>query len=185
MTSPRNLVAVALLLLLCGAGLAIWNAERQEPVVEEVPVSQSPQMIGQNVSFTVTEGEVKKWTLDAVQAVYNEARTEALLEGVQGEFFDPAGKSVLKFTAPKGEWRNKNNEIVLKGGVVATSTQKDGGELRAPTMHWDATDKEVVATGGIELIHQHGKSLAQTCRFNLDFSKISLQGNVTSTVSSP
>lgn len=187
MSSHRNLVTIIIVLVLGGVGLAIWNANQsaapEKKVVEAT--DQESAMTGQNVSFIVTEGEVKKWKLEAAKAIYNEAKTEAHLQTVKGEFFDKDGKSVLHFTAPEGEYASKNNHVLLKGGVVAVSTKEDGGELRAPQMTWDAKSKEVVASGGVELTHQQGKSLAQSCRFDLDFSKIALQGGVTSTVTSP
>lgn len=188
MSSNRTLVIIAFLLLMLGGGLAIWNANRttSQDTAESLDKEPAgPEMVGRNISFIITEGEVKKWKLEAVQAIYNEAHTEAHLKTVKGEFFDKDGKSVLHFTAPEGEYANQNNHVLLKGGVVATSTQENGGELYAPQMSWDNKAREVVASGGIELVHGQGKSLAQVCRFALDFSHITLQGGVTSTVSSP
>lgn len=187
--SYRNLVIAALLLLVVGGGLAIWNAGKAPQQKEAAPVEATgsdSEVVGKNVSFIITEGEVKKWKLDAVKAVYNENQTTAHLNDVKGTFFNKEGKPVLNFTAPEGEYASKNNQVVLKGGVIAKATQQDGNnELHAPQMSWDAKAKEVVATGGIELLHDKGKSIAQTCRFDLDFSHISLEGGVTSTVTSP
>lgn len=188
MFSHRSLAVITLALLLAGVGLAIWSANRNDSS-QKAPVSQvteqGPQMVGHNVSFVITEGEVKKWKLEAAKAIYNEARTEAHLQNVKGEFFDQDGKSIMRFTAPEGEYANRNNHVLLKGGVVAISTQEDGGELRAPQMTWDAKAKEVLASGGVELTHAQGKSLAESCRFDLGFTKIALLGKVTSTVASP
>ena len=188
MSSHRNLVAVVLILILAGIGLAIWNANQQaesEKKESAAAVSQGPEMVGKNVTFIVTEGEVKKWKLDSIKAVYNETRTEAKLQDVKGEFFDKDGKSVLHFTAPQGEYVSQDNKVHLFGGVVATSTQDNGGEMKAPEMFWDAKSKDVFAKGGVELTHSQGTSTAQTCRFDLDFSHISFQGNASSAVMSP
>lgn len=184
MNKQRILVTLALALLLIGGGLAIWNAGDHSPEPAEPTRTEDPsQVVGQNVSFTVTEGAVKKWKLEAAKAVYSEDRTEAKLSEVKGEFYDQSGAAVLHFTAPKGEYTNKNNAVVLTGGVVAQSTDKDGGELRAPTMAWSAKTNKVVASGGIALTFPQGKSTAQTCRFNLDFSNLALEGGVTSVIS--
>lgn len=187
MRSYRNLVIIVLALLLVGGGLAIWNAnreipDRESPFESPVPQGQDPEVIGRNVSFIVTEGEIKKWKIEAVQAIYNDTRTEARLSDVHGEFYDQDGKPVLQFTAPTGEYTNRNNAVVLTGGVVAKSTKKDGGELRAPRMVWDAKSTEVVASGGAEMIFAMGTSKAQVCRFTLDFSKVFLEGGVTSVI---
>jgi LPS export ABC transporter protein LptC len=192
MSSYRNLVIIVLLLLVVGGGLAIWNADRKlshtpNPSQSAAQQNQGPAMTGQNVSFVVTEGEIKKWKLQASHAIYNEARTEADLTDVKGEFYDKDGKPVLQFTAPKGHYTNKDNAVTLTGGVVAKSTQKNlqggqGGDLTAPQMVWSAKTDNVVASGGIELTFPNGKSTAQTCRFSLDFSKITLEGGASSSI---
>ncbi|MCE3235053.1 MAG: hypothetical protein K0Q50_1233 [Vampirovibrio sp.] len=192
MSSYRNLVIVALLLLLVGGGLAIWNAERKvadTPPPQETTAEQ-PSMVGKNVSFTVTEGETKKWKLDAAHAIYNESHTQADLTDVKGEFYNAKGEPVLSFTAPKGQYTNKNNAVTLSGGVLAksvkdTSSGGKGGTMKAPQMVWSAKTDLVTATGGTELTFPEGKSTAQTCKFTLDFSNIELEGNVSSTIMSP
>jgi LPS export ABC transporter protein LptC len=192
MQAYRNLVIIALLLLIFGGGWAIWNAGQK--VAPPEPISQSQNkdatMVGQNVSFTVTEGAIKKWKLDAKTAVYNKTRTSAQLSDVNGEFYDAKGQPVLQFTAPQGQYINKNNAVVLSGGVVAKSNQQvgqggKGGQLAAPTMTWGAKTDGVTASGGVELTFPEGKSIAQTCHFTLDFSKISLEGGVASTITAP
>lgn len=193
MSSYRNLVLVALALLLVGGGLAIWNAERKvadAPPPQEETTAEQPSMIGKNVSFTVTEGETKKWKLDAAHAVYNESHTQADLTEVKGEFYNEKGEPVLTFTAPKGQYINKNNAVTLSGGVVAKSVKDSssggkGGTMIAPQMVWSAKTDVVTATGGTELTFPEGKSTAQTCKFTLDFSNIALEGGVSSTITSP
>jgi len=147
-------------------------------------------MVGHNVSFTVTEGAIKKWKLEAGKAIYNKTHTTAQLSDVKGEFYDAKGEPVLQFTAPEGQYVNKNNAVTLSGGVVAKSTQQvgqggKGGQLLAPTMTWNAKTNRVTASGGVELTFPEGKSTAQVCRFTLDFSNIALEGGVSSSISSP
>ncbi len=212
MQNYRNLLLIALLLLIFGGGWAIWNAEQKvaPPADTSSSTTQSDAtMIGQNVSFTVTEGAVKKWKLEAEKAVYNKTRTSAQLSNVKGEFYNEKGEPVLQFTAPEGQYTNKNNEVLLSGGVVAhsahgviqntqdtssgpeqlesgtTANGNPGGQLTAPSMRWGAKTKGVTATGGVELTFPEGKSTAQTCHFTLDFSKITLEGGVASSITTP
>lgn len=193
MSSYRKLILFSLLLLIIGGGLAIWNADRkmkQEAAIrkEQAAKQNSPSMVGKNASFIVTEGKVKKWKLDAATAIYSENNSQADLSQVKGEFYDVTGKPVLKFSAPKGTYTTKNNAVTLSGGVIAESTQQvgqggKGGKLIAPKMVWSAKSDQVTASGGVELTFPQGKSTAQTCRFTLDFSNISLEGGVTSALS--
>lgn len=194
MSSYRNLVIFVLLLVLVGGGLAIWNADRKAAQMEETKkrheaTQHSNAMIGRNVSFTVTEGEIKKWKLNAVKAIYNQDRSEADLTDVKGTFYDKKGVPVLTFTAPLGHYASRNNAVILTGGVFAKALQvKKGevaGELRAPRMLWDAKNNQVTASGGAELNFAQGKSLAQVCRFTLDFSSVALEGDVSSTIRNP
>lgn len=193
MTPYRKLILFVLIFLLVGGGLAVWNADqklKQEEAFrkQQEATKSRANMTGKNASFTVTEGKVKKWKLDAATAVYSEDNAQADLTDVHGEFYDKEGKPVLQFSAPTGKYLTKNNMVTLSGNVIAKSTQQvgqggKGGELKAPTMSWNAKSDQVTATGGVELTFPEGKSTAQTCRFSLDFSNISLEGGVTSALS--
>jgi LPS export ABC transporter protein LptC len=206
MTSSRSFVIITLALLLVGGGLAIWNAERKATPPPPPKAAQTDQskMVGQDVTFIVTEGELKKWKLEAKKAVYNESHTDAQLTDVRGEFYSKDGKPVLVFTAPTGNYVNENHAVTLTGGVVARTVgavkqtaspmpltpSKDGsggvlskGELLAPKMVWDAKTDWVNASGGVNLNFEQGKSSANACRFNLDFSQVYLRGNVRSALS--
>lgn len=193
MQAYRNLVFTALLLLILGVGWAIWNAGQKVAPPETTNATKHHEdstMVGQNVSFTVTEGAIKKWKLEAAKAVYNKTRTTAQMSIVKGEFYDVKGEPVLQFTAPTGQYTNKNNAVTLSGGVIAKSTQQvgqggKGGLMVAPTMTWSAKTNLVTASGGVELTFPEGKSTAQVCRFTMDFSKIALEGDVASTISTP
>ncbi len=191
MSSYRNLVILLLVLLLAGGGLAIWNAEHKIAKHPPKPVqpNAASAMIGKNVSFTVTEGEVKKWKIDATKAIYNENRTVADLTDVRGEFYNEKGEPIVQFTAPTGKYTTRNNAVTLSGGVVAKSTKdKDkggkGGTMLAPTMVWSARTNRVKASGGVDLTFPEGHSTAQVCNFTLDFSDVILEGGVSSTLTS-
>lgn len=192
MSSYRFWIIGLLALLLVGGGLAIWNADRKSGRQEtsaqkEAASGTGSRMIGRHASFIVTEGELKKWKLSANKAVYNETQTDAVLTDVQGEFYNRDGDAILRFTAPSGNYVNRNNAVELTGGVIVQSVgeAKGGvkGRLEAPHMVWNAKTDWVTADGGILLSFPEGKSVAQSCRFSLDFSKIALRGNVASTIS--
>lgn len=185
MSKYKTLVIVALVVILGGIGLAAWDALRTTAPNPDIPDEQAvnpDHMVGTNVSFIVTEGEVKKWKVDAKQATYNESRTEATMTDIVGEFYDEAGQPVLTFTAPAGEYVSQNNKIVLTGGVVVTATDEDGGEMHAPTMNWDAKSPHINASGGVKMIFPQGVSRADRCRFSLDFSYVALEGNAATEV---
>jgi LPS export ABC transporter protein LptC len=210
--NTRTIMMITLLLLLLGGGLAIWNAGRNTERPKAVNVKQSlknDEMIAHNVSFVVTEGQVKKWKIVAETAHYNQSRTDADLTVVKGEFYDKEGKPVMQFSAPKGIYRSMEKAVTLTGGVTARTLKKgnasapsaplipmnttstkpaadesvgilDGGEIRSPKMVWDAKSSWVNATGGVKLTFAKGTTTATACRFNLDFSQLFLKGDVAS-----
>ncbi len=182
----KKWLLILLALFLVGGIVAIFSAQKDMDKdarsMNEAEWEQTgPKATGQNVSFVITEGERKKWHLVAEEAQYFEDQSGAKLKNVKGEFFDKNGNPVLTFTAPAGRYVNKENQVQLNGGVVAQSKDEDNRvNLQAPNMAWSARNDEVVASGGVELEHQFGASQAERCRFNLDLSNISLEGNVTS-----
>jgi LPS export ABC transporter protein LptC len=203
----RTVMILTLLLLVAGAGLAIWNAAKNTPPTAPVTTAkalQDDEMVAHDVSFVVTEGQIKKWKIIAETAHYNESHTNADLLKVRGEFYDKVGKPVMSFTAPKGIYRHKNHAVTLTGGVLAKTLKDapmapplgvsapasppkeghilDGGEIASPKMIWDAKSDWVNASGGVKLTFAKGTTTAQACRFNLDFSQLFLRGNVASAI---
>jgi len=188
MRFSRFLVIVFLVVIVGAGGLAIWNAGHQSESTSTRPVEQEGRdrrMLGKQVSFTVTEGTAKKWKLNAAKALYNDTQTDAELSDIDGDFFNPAGKPIMHFTAPKGHYSQKKNEVSLSGGVLLKTLQEEGGLLKAPAMHWDNKSREVLAGGGVELHQGKSVSTADQCYFDLNFTKITLQGNVTTRGVSP
>src|SRR6478609_1868647 len=124
--NTRNIMMITLLLLVVGGGLAIWNAGREaEPKHLSVKKSiQNDEMLAHNVSFVVTEGQLKKWKITAETAKYNQSRTDADLTAVSGEFYDKDGKPTLQFMAPKGIYRSEAKAVTLTGGVTAKTMKK-------------------------------------------------------------
>jgi LPS export ABC transporter protein LptC len=182
--SYKNLLILVLAVLVIGGGVAIWQSGKQDPDAIQTEAPQEDSTVtGKNVSFVVTEGETKKWKLDASQAFYNDDQSSARLKNVRGEFYDADGKAVMTFSAPEGNYANKNNAVILTGGVTAKSVKEGGGQMQAPKMTWSAKSQNVLAEGGVQMdFGEVGKSQASTARFALDFSVISLEGGVRSEI---
>lgn len=162
-----------------------WSAKQTAPPPEKPPVKPDANITGKKVSFTVTEGAQKKYTIDAAQGTYFDDGTGARLITVTGTFFDEAGKPTMNFKAPKGEYRTKDQAVKLQGPVMLDSVKSDaqadanGMHMEANHVSWSTKSKIVTATGGVTMQQSKaGLSKAQTCRFGLDMSNISLEGGV-------
>lgn len=190
----KKLLLTLFVLLLVGVVIAMMTANWQTQDAEKLKAAQQQaqedksNITGEAVSFTVTEGEQKKWVIDAKEAVYFTDHSGATLKKVTGRFFDKTGKPVLSFTAPAGEYKTKDQQMKLTGGVsvaaikekTAENTGNDFG-LTAPNMAWSSRSNIVVASGGITMKQgKAGTSTAQRCQFALDLSSISLEGGVVS-----
>ncbi len=138
---------------------------------------------GENVTFTVTEKEHKKWELQVRETVYYKDQSGANLTNISGTFYNDAGEPVVTFTAPKGTYVDKDKAVVLTDGVTVTSIDQSGSSLKAPSLTWSTKKDQVYASGGIEL-NMGGYALAhaERCEFSLDFSTVSLLGNARSEI---
>lgn len=193
-------IFIALFILLLGAVFVAMIAANLQTHKSEKKqtVTQKENVTGETVTFTVTEGAHKKWTINAKKAVYYTDNSGATLKDIEGTFFSDEGKPVMAFLAPDGKYVTKDHQVTLTGGVQA-HTLKDapqslpdqGGEtnadavsLKAPKMSWSSRSNIVTAEGGVDMSHgASGKSQADRCRFTLDLSSISLDGHVKTAMS--
>jgi LPS export ABC transporter protein LptC len=186
--SHKTLLMLAFLMIVGGGAAAVFYAQQQTadmPVEQTTaPVEQttdSAKVVGQNVTFTITEGSSKRWEINAQKAFYYPGNHGARLEGVNGTLFNDAGEPSATFSAPTGEFNQDLKSLLLTGGVTVTGAGDSKFGLTAPQMTWSPQGKEVVAEGGVQLQNGDlGTSTAQRCRFAMDFSFIALEGNAQS-----
>lgn len=184
--SQKILLILAFCVIIGGGAAAIFYAREQTqdaPIVEQTPLEQNagdPKVVGENVSFTITEADHKRWEILAQKAYYYPDRKGAKLQGMTGKLFGDSGEATATFTAPTGELNQEIKSILLTGGVTVQSTDGES-TLQAPLMKWSPSSKNVEAEGGIHLTKKgFGKSTADKCLFSMDFSFIALEGNAQS-----
>lgn len=186
----RLLLYGFLLLIFLGGGYSLWVAQQEIGTSEPVDLTVSKEveniedgMVGENVTFTVTESDHKKWELSVKKAIYFKDRSGATLSGVSGQFFDEQGKVIARFTAPNGRYNTEKKAITLTNGVSVTSNDGSGSGINAPKVVWSSKAENITASGGVHLKLGHTAAIrASQCQFNLDFSKVSLIGAVHSAV---
>ncbi|MEM0950536.1 MAG: LPS export ABC transporter periplasmic protein LptC [Cyanobacteria bacterium P01_H01_bin.74] len=207
MKASRKVLLITACILGAVLIAAVWNTRQFSLESIQAPSKNTAKernadetgLVGETVSFLVTEGDRKKWKIIAQQAIYAEDRASAKLNDVNGVFFNAAGKPLLTFTAPKGQYTNENNAVTLSGGVVVQSVESEtvdkdqsadnaavsSNKLTAPTMVWDASSDYVQASGGVTLTFPNGQTQADRCKFSLDFSDVSFSGRVRSQLVTP
>lgn len=189
MNKQKILIYLILGLIVIAGGISLFLAQSYlkglESDTQEVTsdLSESDEVIGNNVTITITEADHKKWELRVQKATYFQDQSGARLEGVTGDFFNDVGQPIATFQAPIGEYLNDEKKVTLSEGVVVESTTEDGGRLSAPSMTWSARSDQITAAGGVEMdMGGYAKARAERCQFALDFSKVSLIGRARSEI---
>lgn len=171
-------------LLIVGAGVAAILYAQNE-TKDPVPVAKTTvqegnaaKVVGTDVSFTITEGDHKRWEIHSSKAYYYPNQKGTVLENVTGTLFNDVGEPSATFKAPTGEFSQGEKKIFLSGGVTVVGTGDDPMTLEAPQMEWSPKTEQVVADGGIKMGSQKfGQSTATRCKFSMDFASIALEGN--------
>ncbi len=113
-------LAAALAAVLLGTGLAYWlNPPPKLPVLggDEEPLLDSdgqPRVRG--LTYTHVENGVRKWTLSAHSARFDEAKGRASLVRVRVEFYPQRGGWIV-LTGDEGSYDQKKKLVILQGNV--------------------------------------------------------------------
>jgi LPS export ABC transporter protein LptC len=162
--------------------LPLTGCQTQPPAKPKPKAEKTAPVMGQDVTFIVTQNGKKSWVLHADQATYSADQRVANLVTVKGQTYNAAGKAVAEFTAPAGRYDQADKNITLLNGVTAKSMADKPVTLTAPTLTWKSNQPDATATGGVTVQNPgFGKSTANQCQFSLDFSRIALQGNANTT----
>lgn len=150
----------------------------QTEAPEADPAAQGAKVVGEHVTFTITEADHKRWELNVTKAYYFPDKSGANLETVTGKLFNDAGEVSATFSAPAGVFDQKIKSLVLSGGVQVQSADAESVMMTAPQMVWSPKMENVQADGGVRIVRKgFGESLAQKCSFSMDFTFIALEGN--------
>lgn len=196
MTQSRLIMLVILVALVGGVLLSVQSANQQveewqknrEASLKGEPADEGDiksDVVGETVTFTITQGEQKRWLLRVNKVVYDRNREWANLSTVTGEFYNEAGEVVGHFKSDSGDLNQAQKEIILKDNVQVESVPKSKDDpvsvLQAPRLIWKSKAEWIVTEGGVKLTTAGmGESTAQRCLFSLDMDIIQLEGNADS-----
>lgn len=106
------LLGLAVLLGVGAWGLTALNRPAPPP---PKPVAAAPPARMEGLSLTEIQDGDKRWVLSAQKADFNKDHTEAIISGVQVEFFGP--DEHLRVRADEGIFHTKTRVLTLRGGV--------------------------------------------------------------------
>jgi LPS export ABC transporter protein LptC len=150
----RLILIGALAALIIGTGLAYWfNPPVKLPMLGvqgEAPANQDGKPRLHGLTYTQVEGGVKKWTLAATGARFDEDAKKVTLTDVRLKFY-PSGGGWVTLTGDEGTYDQKNKVVTLTGQVKGRS--HDGMTMETTVLTYKEqenkvdTDAEVTITG--------------------------------------
>ncbi|AGY60390.1 LPS export ABC transporter periplasmic protein LptC [Gloeobacter kilaueensis] len=167
--------------LLVGGGCLLLGAcgGAPNPEANNSLQSESPLVL-RNIVLTETnrDGNAPLWELKAERAEYSRDRSTAIVQQIQGVFYQN-GRKVLNIQAPRGEVRIAAREILLEGRVKAVSPVR-ATTLDADRVQWFPDRNLLTAIGPVELFQPKNKVRArgQTLTGDLAAQVYTLSGNI-------
>ncbi len=113
------------------------------PVTKTDPAKTREMEYGENTIREEIGGKLL-WELTTSSSSMDVKTQSTTFKDAKGKYYFPDGK-VLTLTAPEGSYDSKTNNIKLKGGVTATST--DDTKLTSKELEWVSGKDCLVATG--------------------------------------
>lgn len=187
----RSLLYGAVVFFILLGAFSLWFSVKKTETMTPAPQGQgqgqeqsgSSDLEANGVTFTVTQGDQKKWDLLVEHVVYEKSRTQATLEGVTGTFYSPLGQPIATFESPTGLYDDQVKSMQLTGGAKVVSLSSENTYLVAPGIDWNASSDWIKAKGGVNMVM--GGALVSTgeqCLFALDFSSMTMTGGTETTV---
>ena len=140
----RLILIGALAAVILGTGLAYWlNPPVRLPMLNtegEAPANQDGKPRLHGLTYTQVEGGVRKWTLAATGARFDEDAKTATLTDVRLKFY-PTGGGWITMSGAEGTYDQKNKVVTLKGNVRGRS--HDGMTLETTVLTYSEENEEV------------------------------------------
>lgn len=170
-----------------GAGSLIYTwyrlKDNQEFFSDDDPmIDRIEKAKGETITLTETKDGNRKWVLKMKTIRYSKNNSVGDLDDVKGMVYGDNQKVLFMFEAPKGKYYKDDNRIVLTNGarMLSPSTKV---LIEAKHMDWSADQKNVVASGGVEMKKKDfGMTRARKAEFAMDFSHIRFTGNATTVI---
>lgn len=140
------------MILLIGWGVVwSWFITRTVRKNSDDNSMKNQHAIVKNIIVTETQDQKKYWEFYAKSGEYNSEYNSVLLNDVIGNFYDKNGEVVVSFRSNKGTYDEKTKKVILNGDNLFVG--KDGSQLYADELIWQGEDKDILANGNVQFIH--------------------------------
>ncbi|MBW6509885.1 MAG: LPS export ABC transporter periplasmic protein LptC [Desulfuromonadales bacterium] len=136
MLNLRRILALVILLAVVLLSLVVWRHVRQMPLQEILTtLPQDIDLALDNLNYTETQDDRKRWTLVADRAEYLRSSNLVRLNPVQLTFYQAGAFGDLTLTATHGELQEDTRQLDIWGDVVIVG---EGGErLQTESLRYD------------------------------------------------
>lgn len=169
-------LTVAVLALLMAGGLYYFLRDEGAPAPQtgENTTSLPANMTFAGTSLVEQQDGKKVWEIESGVIEVDPNTKNVLLKGVKAVFYQPAGGK-LELTAPAAVIDGKTRDIVLNGGIQASTS--DGAEFKAQEVRYGADDHKLYGSGGVEVTREDTRLTGDALESDTDLIKVKIQGH--------
>lgn len=131
--------------------------------------------------LTETKEDKKFWEIYGETGTYNSDEKIAMLKNVIGNFYDKNNEVAMSFESSQGTYNEEKNQIILYNETFIVI--KGGISLKADRLVWSGSDKDIIATGNIQ-INKNGEltAVGNEIVIKPDYNHFTLKGKTVSKI---
>ena len=162
--------------------LFLFLVALSDPEIKLIPIKKEKKadFIFEKVTITQSIEGIKKWKIYSDEAQINKDNHEAKLNKVTGVFYEN-DEPVFSLEAPSAKVNLETSNIKLKDSKSIILFKEDPVNILAESLTWDASARQFIATGNVELLsgdlNMKGKKFIvdlNTKKINLNQSEITI-----------
>lgn len=177
MFNLRRLLALFILAAVISLVVVVWRQTKQlapEELLEALP-SQIDLSLDA-LHYTQNEDGQRSWTLDADRAEYQRDQSQAVLEGVQVQFFNLDEVGDIHLQAEHGLLQQKIGVIEVWGQVVVTTAR--GEQLFTERLHYNNQLRQLSTAQPIRLLTPQVEMTGTGLLVELDNGRLQVERDV-------
>lgn len=151
MTRPFLVFAGAVLL----GAVAACGDTQGPPVATKSLLPDSAEQLMIGTGFTLTDGGVRRATVQADTLLMYDAATREELRKVTARFYTPEGEQEAVLTSDQGTHSSRLGTMEARGNVVVVSNE--GKQLTSPHLKYDPTRNEISSDSAFTLTEEDGR----------------------------
>jgi LPS export ABC transporter protein LptC len=178
----RWIILAVLAAIVAGAGAAaLLHQPTQLPVIkagDAAPTDSDGRPRLRGLKYTHVENGVRKWSLKAEKARYEDKKGQVYLDQVEVEFYQEKGGPIY-LSGDEGIYNQKTHTITLKGHVEGHTS--DGNRLSTSVITYREKDKTADTDAEVTIQGKQYKVVGQGMLVLVEKNKMILKKKVRST----